>query len=130
MIRTIRSFTDKPVFVSPVTFKKRKNHDGTGDSRHVLVNNFDARQNTWFGAGWFLLCLFQLCNVQQVTFFKTTGDGGIIGTTDKDIPVYQVLAQLKPFRAITMTKSVTASATQITFSNQAGEELRLQIACR
>ena len=128
LIRTIRSFTDKPVFVSPVTFKKRKNHDGAGDTRHVLVNNFDARQNTWFGAGWFLLCLFQLRDVEQVTFFKTTGDSGIAGTAGENAPLYQVMAQLKSFGAITMTKSVEAAATHITFSNQMGEELRFQIS--
>lgn len=128
MIRTIRSFTDKPIFVSPVTFKKRKNHDGAGDSRHVLVNNFDARQNTWFGAGWFLLCLFQLRDVEQVTFFKTTGDSGIAGAAGENSPLYRVMAQLKSFGAITMTKSVEAAATHITFSNHTGEELRFQIS--
>lgn len=127
IIHTIRSFTDKPVFISPVTFKKRKNHDGAGSTRHAPVNNFDARQNTWFGAGWFLLCLFQLHDAEQVTFFKTTEDSGIIGTGDKDSPLYRVLEQLKSFGAITMTKSVEAAATQITFSNQAGEELKFQI---
>ena len=128
IIQTIRSFTDKPVFASPVTFKKRKNHDGAGSARHALVNNFDARQNTWFGTGWFLLCLFQLRDVQQVTFFKTTGDSGIAGTAGENSPLYRVLAQLQSFRAATMTKSVGASGTQIIFNNEAGKELKFQLS--
>ena len=128
IIRTIRTFTDKPVFISPITFKKRKNHDGAGSVRHDLVNNFDARQNTWLGAAWFLLCLFRLRDAQQLTFFKTTGDSGIIGTAGETSPLYRVLAQLKSFNAITMTKSVEAAATQITFSNRAGEDMKFRIA--
>lgn len=127
IIRTIRSFTGKPVFVSPITFKKRKNHDCMGDSRHSLVNNFDERQHTWFGAGWFLLCLFQLCDAQQVTFFKTTGGSGIIGAAGEASPLYRVLTQLKLFWTATMTKRITASATQIIFHNRAGEKLVFQI---
>ncbi len=127
IIRTIRSFTDKPVFVSPVTFKKRKNHDGSEETRHEPVNNFDARQNTGFGAAWFLLCLFGLREAQQTTFFKTTGISGIIGTANEDTPLYQALTRLKSFSPATITKIVTPSATQIIFRNTAGKELSFYI---
>ncbi|MFT3949300.1 MAG: hypothetical protein QM763_20215 [Agriterribacter sp.] len=127
IIRTIRSFTAKPIFVSPVTFKKRKNHDGTGDTRHTLVNNFDARQNTWFGAGWFLLCLYALRNMQQVSFFKTTGDSGII-SRHETTPLFRVLERLKTFNATGIRKKNTGDTTQIIFRNEADEELVFDIA--
>lgn len=119
MIRTVRSFTDKPVFISPVTFKKRKNHDGTGDTRHDLVNNFDARQHTGFGAGWFLLCLSRLENVQQVSFFKTKGNSGIISNKGETPPTSFVLQQLKLFSPVTMIKK----GNSIIFKNKQGEDL-------
>lgn len=126
MIRTIRSFTDKPVYFSPVTFRKRKNHDGAAGTRHNLVNNFDERQHTWFGAGWFLLCLFQLRDMHQVTFFKTTGDSGMIGTANESTPLYQVLARIQLFGATTMIKKTEGGVTQIIFRNRAGDELVFQ----
>lgn len=127
IIRTIRSFTDKPVFVFPVTFKKRKNHDGTEEARHDPVNDFDARQNTALGAAWFLLCLFGLRDAQQVTFFKATGSSGIIQTANENAPLYQALTRLKSFPGATMTKIVTSSAAQIMFRNSAGEKLSFYI---
>lgn len=123
IVATIRSFTNKPIVVSPVTFRKRKNHDGAGLTRHDVVNNFDERQNTWFGAGWFLLCLYALRNMQQVSFFKTTGDSGMInghGTT----PLFRVLERLKTFDAASMGKK----NTEITFANKTGETLVFDIA--
>lgn len=122
IVATIRSFTDKSIIISPVTFRKRKNHDGEGASRHALVYNFDERQNTWFGAGWFLLCLYALHNVQQVSFFTTTGDSGVIGSF-QPTPLYQVLEQLNTFEAVSMIKESTEESTKIIFKNGKEEEL-------
>lgn len=122
IIATIRSFTGKPVVVSPVTFRKRKNHDGAGASRHDLVNNYDERQHTWFGAGWFLLCLYALHNVQQVCFFTTTGDSGIIGHAQLT-PLYKILKKLKAFSPVNMVKKHADGSLQIIFRNKADEEL-------
>lgn len=130
IMQTIRSFTDKPVFVSPVTFKKRKNHDGGANTRHNLVDNYDERQHTWFGAAWFLLCLFELHHARQTTFFKTTGNSGIIGAANEASPLYRVLADLKSFGPVTMLKRTEGYAVHIIFRNITDEELVFRICSR
>lgn len=119
IIQTIRSFTSKPIVVSPVTLKKRKNHDGAGASMHNLVNNFDERLHTWFGAGWFLLCLYALHGVQQVSFFKTTGTGGILRNVNELSPLYLVLQQLRLLSPDVMKKN----KNRLIFKNRQGEEM-------
>lgn len=126
IVATIRHFTDKPIFVSPVTFKKRKNHDGAGLTRHDVVADFDERQNTLFGVGWFLLCLYALHDAQQITFFKTTGDSGIVNP-DVVTPLFQVLEQLKAFIPLEMKKVFSDEATEIVFSNKEGELLEFSL---
>lgn len=124
MMDTIRSFTQKPILVSPVSFKRRKNHDATGNNCHELINNNDERQYTAFGAGWFLLCLFQLHAAAQVSFFKTTGSGGIIQQEVKiPSPLYNVLSVLKKTKAVAITKKVEGDSISIILKNNKNETI-------
>ncbi|HMR82664.1 MAG TPA: hypothetical protein PKE30_06015 [Niabella sp.] len=125
MVQTIRTFTGKPIIVSPVTLKKRKNHDGANASRHSLVENYDERQHTWFGAGWFLLCLYALHEVQQVCFFKTTGDSGLTGSSSGSL--YCLLKKLKCFNPILIQKKHSHKGVEIIFRNDVNEALSFEL---
>lgn len=123
MMATIKSFTDKPVHVSPVTFKKRKNHDAAAGDQYALVDNFDKRQHTGFGAGWFLLCLYELHEAAQVSFFKTTGVSGMVRSAKEVSPLFIVLQQLKLFSPVAMMKKNEEKI--IVFKNKRNEELKI-----
>lgn len=121
IIRTISSFTSKPVVVSPVTFKKRKNHDGAGDSVHNLVDNYDERQFTWYGAGWFLLSLYYLRHVSSAVFFTTTGRSGLANCYDAPLGI--VLQKIKTFQPVSVQKIYTANHIRLVFRNKQQEEM-------
>ena len=123
IIETIRSFSHRPIYISPVTFKKRKNHDAPEGKWNQLLSNYDERQHTWFGACWFLLCLYYLRKAEKVTFFKTVGDSGIITSDHNITPVYKTLIQLKSFSAQKINKRIKNSETEIVFGNEKSEEL-------
>jgi hypothetical protein len=120
MLATLQSFTDKPVHVSPVTFKKRKNHDAATGNRHAHIDPADKRQHTWFGAGWFLRCLYASRNAAQVTFFTTTGAGGVVNDFLTTSPLYDVLQQLKLFSPVAMKKDQHS----IVFTNHRSETMQ------
>lgn len=115
MMNTVRSFTSKPVHVSPVTFKKRKNHDTTGQERNKPVNNFDERQHTGFGAGWFLLCFYALRKADSVTFFNLSGPAKI----EPGSSLQKVLKQLNDFKPTAYYKNPGDDA-RIIFENDQG----------
>ena len=123
MIETIHSFSDKPIYISPVTFKKRKNHEAKADKWNELLNDYDSRQHTCFGSSWFLLCLYHLRKVEKITFFKTLGDSGIIASDHQITPIYKTLMQLKSFNPDKISKIITDSKIEIVFGNEKSEEL-------
>jgi hypothetical protein len=119
MLATIQSFTNKPVYISPITFRKRKNHDSTSGNQNEILDNSDERQHTWFGAGFFLLCLYALHDAAQATFFTTTGESGVLLNSDETSPLYLVLHQLKLFSPVAMKKN----KNHIIFKNEKNEEM-------
>lgn len=128
IIATTRSFTGKPVHVSPVTFKKRKNHDSTEASELPPTDPFDDRQCTWFGAAWFLQCLYYLNQAEQISFFEATGEKGLTGSAaGKPSPLYQVLAALKKFYPVLMWQEETPKGISIVFENKEGEVLKFNL---
>src|SRR5690606_35408659 len=81
IIATIRSFTDKPIFVSPLTIAPRG-------------NNVDPRQHTRFAADWTLRCLASLGGAARVTLEKASGPRGLL-TNGKSSPLFEVLEKLR-----------------------------------
>jgi D-apionolactonase len=87
-VRSARAFAgDRPLLISPVTFKQRFNPVATGPQPPPppgeLPPQVDARQLSLFGAGWTLGSLAALAGagVQSVTAFETRGWRGLMETS-------------------------------------------------
>ena len=120
IIETIRSFTKKPIAVSPVTFSKRKKPDEANGI--VREDPADIRQKQWFGAGWTLLCLYFLHGADRISIYKTNGESGIL---DNGVggPIYKMLSVLKVFQPVGMQLENDGTGMKITFEN--GQDRKL-----
>lgn len=118
-LKTIKTFSDKPVHVSPVTFKVRL----ADQADAKLQAGYDARQHTAFGAWWTLACLAHLGEANQVTLYQVLGPSGILDneTPAAHTPVFDMLKQLKHFDP----KWVSADSVTntITLENDLGDTL-------
>jgi len=92
-VESARQFSaDKPIIVSPVTFKMRWNPNATGAPPPVpedeLPPQVDPRQMSLFGAGWALGSIRYLAegDVESTTYFETTGWLGVM-ETEKGSPL-------------------------------------------
>lgn len=124
IIATIRSFTDKPVFVSPVTLASRKNPDARTPTE--TESPADPRQQTWFGVAWTLLCLFSLGGVERVTMYQTTGAKGIL--SDRNSFFMDVLKSIRAFRPVTLSRGDDAEGCLIVLENERGERKSFNFA--
>ena len=86
-IQTIRSFTQLPIHISPVTLKPRG----------FPALSIDERQHTAFIANWTALTLKYLAGAEQITFYETVGEKGIINTNGPS-PVYELLKRITAFK--------------------------------
>ena len=83
-IKTVREFSEnKPVNISPVTFKMRWNPDATGEilpDYNQFPDNVDPRQMSLFGANWVVGFLNYILpeEPKTISFFETVGMKGII----------------------------------------------------
>ncbi len=107
MLRLARDFLgDRPLAVSPITLLPRFNPDAPG-GRTPEPPPADHRQASLLCATWTLECAAYLAleRAQSVTFFETSGDGGVVGrpthpthlgelVAGSRFPVYDVLARL------------------------------------
>ena len=120
IIETIRSFTKKPIAVSPVTFSKRKKRDEANGI--VQEDPADIRQKQWFGAGWTLLCLYFLSGADRICIYQTNGESGIL---DNGIggPIYKMLSAVKVFQAVWMRLENDAADRKIVFGNGQHQKL-------
>ncbi len=83
---------NRPVHVSPVTLKMRRNADAAEYNHHLLPLT-DSRQKTFFCAAWTLASLKQIIenNAAAVTYFETIGKRGLMEFGDnKSIQIYPV----------------------------------------
>lgn len=124
IIATIRSFTDKPVFVSPVTLAGRKNPDARAPTS--TESPADPRQQTWFGVAWTLLCLCSLGGVERVTMYQTTGEKGIL--PDRNAVFLDVLKSIRAFRPVTISRGDNAKGCSIILENERGERKTFNFA--
>ena len=86
-IQTLRSFTQLPIHISPVTLKPRG----------FPALSIDERQHTAFIANWTALTLKYLAGAEQITFYETIGEKGIINTNGRS-PVYELLRKISAFK--------------------------------
>ena len=75
---------NKPIVVSPITFKMRFNPNANTHNKELKNNQIpsqvDVRQMSLFGAGWTLGSLKYLCESkpQSLTYYETTGWRGVM----------------------------------------------------
>ena len=67
IIKTIQSFTDKDIHISPVSIGKRINPDAVAEEDY-FVADADPRTGTAFAAGWKLFCTQGLDKAAIITF--------------------------------------------------------------
>lgn len=104
VIATIRSFTDKPIFVSPLTLAPRG-------------NDIDPRQHTRFAAEWTLRCIASLGGVARVTVEKASGPRGVL-RDGKPSPLFEVLEKVG---SIEVEKMMRRSNIAASFAGTRGE---------
>ena len=112
MLETIRSFTDKPIIISPVTFRMRRKTDIT----NMQADAADYRQKQWFGAGWTLLCLYFAGGADSILFYQTNGDKGVLDKVNQS-PLFKLLAGLKIFQTVWMQLKDEGHRKRIVFEN-------------
>jgi len=123
MLETIRSFTDKPIIISPVTFKMRRKMD----IMNVQTDAADQRQKQWFGAGWTLLCLYFSGGADSIIFYQTSGDKGILDKVNQN-PLFKLLAELKILRPVWMQLKEEDQQKKILFENGQQESVIFTLA--
>jgi hypothetical protein len=116
-VRSARQFSaDKPIVISPLTLKMRRNPNATGPQPQPLPGQLppevDARQMSLFGAVWTLGSLKALAEAgaHSITYYDMVGWGGVMesrrGTPVPEpfnrvggcvFPVYHVLADVGEF---------------------------------
>jgi hypothetical protein len=118
-LNSIRTFTQQPVHLSPITFA----------GRHV--ESTDARQQTSFAAWWTLKALHNLSAARSLTFYDITGPNGLLqpereSNDLKPTPIYDVFVQLKAFAPAWVIQKVGAALIHepVIFENDKGERLQ------
>jgi hypothetical protein len=133
---TARGFSeDKSICISPVTLKPRFNPVATTEEKGAvpgtkLPSRFDPRQASLFCAGWTLGSFKYLAEsgVRSVTYFETTGRGGIIHGSNQALspeifmaasgdlyPVYFLFRELLKYREHNIV--ITESSHPLCFSS-------------
>ena len=93
-----RLVRNKPVFITPLTFRWRWNAYTSGPSvRGVPVS--DARQASLFGADWTLGSIKYLAQAgaASATYFETVGERGVLAADGSAHPMYHVFADVAEF---------------------------------
>ena len=90
---------EKPIIISPITFKMRNNPNATGDKTLSLAEQVDTRQHSFFGAVWTLGSLKYLLesSAASLTYFETVGDLGVMSDEGPVYPLYHVFADVSEF---------------------------------
>lgn len=114
-VETARTFTARPVVVSPITLKIRGNANAPSEARSLveLPGDVDPRQLSLFGAGWTIGSISRLATTgfaHSLTYFETTGWRGLMETEAGSLlpsafpsepgmvfPLYHVFADIAEF---------------------------------
>jgi hypothetical protein len=122
LIETLRSFTDKPIHISPVTLK----------SRDYPAKTIDERQHTEFAAQWTAICLKYNAGVDQITLFETLGPKGVLNMNGTS-PVYDILRKIAAFKPRFIIKQHVDNPLQedlLILENESGDRLNMEIHFR
>lgn len=123
VIKTARSLAlGREVYVSPLTLKRRRNHDATAPQPPVPETP-DERQNTAFLAGFTVLALAALSGADRVILFETVGPRGLMG--DQPFPVYELLRKIREFNPGSISVAGEINWESVVTLNNADGELRL-----
>lgn len=119
IIATIRSFTDKPIYVSPLTISRRRNPDARnpGASTDSVA---DPRQQTWLGVAWTLLCLHSLGGAERVTMYQTTGEKGILHHEKSFF--MDMLKSISEFKPVSISRQADISECSVVLENTRGDK--------
>ena len=117
-VETARTFTPRPVVVSPITLRIRSNASAAAEKSGALSelpSDVDPRQLSLFGGGWTLGSIARLAStgfVHSLTYFETTGWRGLMETDAGSprpkefpsepgtvFPMYHVFADIAEFGA-------------------------------
>lgn len=117
-VESARSFTPRPVVVSPITLRIRNNAAAATEAAGSLTElpaDVDPRQLSLFGAGWTLGSIAKLATtgfVHSLTYYETTGWRGLMETATGSplpdcfpsepgmvFPIYHVFADIAEFAA-------------------------------
>jgi D-apionolactonase len=117
-VETARTFTARPVAVSPITLRIRNNASAAAEKPGALAelpSDVDPRQLSLFGAGWTLGSIARLAAtgfVHSLTYYETTGWRGLMETEAGSplpkqfpsaagavFPLYHVFADIAEFGA-------------------------------
>ena len=118
-LKTLRSFTDLPMHISPVTLR----------SRDYPALTIDPRQHTPMMADWTTMSLKYLAGADQITFFEIIGPKGIINESGPS-PIYDVLKRITDFQPkyIIPTQVMHPLMEDIlVLENVAGERMELKV---
>ncbi len=113
VVKAVRSFSRRPLVISPITLRARPNPDAVG--RNTLLA--DERQSSLFAAGWTLASLAALMaspSVHSLTYFENVGPGGIVaaGPQARVYPVYHSFAAVTELRKLATTRVQHGRAAQ------------------
>lgn len=119
-LQTIKTFSTKPVHVSPLTFAGHQNTVA------------DPRQYTAVAAWWTLKTVQNLGVAASLTFYQTTGRGGVLDNLEaasNPFSIYQVLARLKAFDPVWVIQEPGADAVTgpVIFENKSGAQLLFRL---
>jgi hypothetical protein len=145
-VENAAEFSSKPVVVSPVTLRIRRNPNATSPQTAPgeLPPQVDPRQMSLFGAGWTLGSIKSLAQAgsQSVTYYETVGWRGVLerengspvpdrfpSLPDAVFPLYHVLANVGDFAGSEVLRAEPSDALTVNaLVLRQGEALRILVA--
>lgn len=119
LVQSARSISrNKPVYISPITFKIRA--AGGLDS--------DSRQHRNLGALWTLVAIKNLANADQLTFYEVSGQKGVI--QPNPTPLFNLLKLIKSFNPKWIIEKDNGNQLwpdKVVLENENGERLVIDI---
>lgn len=121
IIATARSFAQgREVYVSPLTLKRRRNHDLKADAPPEQA---DKRQGTFFLARFTVLTLAALSAADRIILHETVGARGLID--GRPFPVYDVLEKIKSLAPVSISSPTEIDwNSEVVLANEKGEHVR------
>ena len=144
-VESAAQFCDGALIISPITLRPRFNPNATDPKQQQELPSTataDPRQQTSFCAAWTVGTLAQLMSldrIESLTFYETTGPGGIMNSrphssaaettekgTENTFPVYTVFEAIAGIRnVLSVSVSSHALVTAFAFQDEQGQSIAL-----